>query len=283
MVATDPARPPSCSTCSAGTPIRTGALPARRHATCATVDPRRRPAAVLVARHDAVLFDGTLAENLRHRRRTDRRAWPAALGAPGGRRGRRHPAGRPGRPRSASAGGPCPAVSDNGSPWPVPWPPSRRCWCCTTRPPRSTRSPRTGSPLGFARHRAGRSTLLVTSSPALLARCDRVLLVADGAVTADGTHADLVADPALPRRRAVVTDAPRSTRGRGRPCCRSPPPARTCAVGDRAARRPSGPGWSGTVGTPDSPPASRSSSCPRCSAGSSTPSRSGRGSGRRST
>ncbi len=47
---------------------------------------------------------------------------------------------------------------------------------------------------GIATLRAGRTTVLVTSSPALLARCHRVLLVDDGAVVATGTHADLVAD-----------------------------------------------------------------------------------------
>ena len=47
---------------------------------------------------------------------------------------------------------------------------------------------------GVHRHRAGRTTVLVTSSPALLARCDRVLLVRGGAVAASGTHVSLVDD-----------------------------------------------------------------------------------------
>ncbi|GAA3241305.1 ABC transporter ATP-binding protein [Pseudonocardia petroleophila] len=54
---------------------------------------------------------------------------------------------------------------------------------------------------GLARLRAGRTTLLLTSSPALLARCRRVLLVEDGAVVAAGTHAELTGDP---RYRAAV-------------------------------------------------------------------------------
>ena len=54
---------------------------------------------------------------------------------------------------------------------------------------------------GLAALRAGRTTLLVTSSPALLAGCRRVLLVVDGEVAAQGTHAELVADP---RYRAAV-------------------------------------------------------------------------------
>lgn len=45
--------------------------------------------------------------------------------------------------------------------------------------------------------RAGRTTVLITTSPALLAITDRVIVVRDGAVHADGVHRDLVAtDPA---------------------------------------------------------------------------------------
>ncbi|MGQ0718120.1 MAG: ABC transporter ATP-binding protein [Pseudonocardiales bacterium] len=40
--------------------------------------------------------------------------------------------------------------------------------------------------------RAGRTTVLVTTSPALLAATDRVVLLLDGAVAAQGTHAGLV-------------------------------------------------------------------------------------------
>jgi putative ABC transport system ATP-binding protein len=43
---------------------------------------------------------------------------------------------------------------------------------------------------------SGRTTLIVTSSPALLATADRVVVVADGRVRAEGTHRDLVdSDP----------------------------------------------------------------------------------------
>ncbi|MXQ65124.1 ATP-binding cassette domain-containing protein [Actinomadura rayongensis] len=44
--------------------------------------------------------------------------------------------------------------------------------------------------------RADRTTVIIATSPALLAACDRVLLVRDGAVRAEGTHAELAADPA---------------------------------------------------------------------------------------
>ena len=55
---------------------------------------------------------------------------------------------------------------------------------------------------GLAAHRAGRSTLLVTTSPALLGQAGTVTFVVDGRVHARGTHAELMADDAY---RAVVT------------------------------------------------------------------------------
>ena len=46
---------------------------------------------------------------------------------------------------------------------------------------------------GIRNLRAGRrTTVVVTSSPALLAAADRVVLVADGRVRAEGTHRELV-------------------------------------------------------------------------------------------
>ena len=43
--------------------------------------------------------------------------------------------------------------------------------------------------------RDGRTTVLVTTSPALLAACDEVAVVAGGAVVARGPHDELAADP----------------------------------------------------------------------------------------
>ncbi|MEJ3748222.1 ABC transporter ATP-binding protein [Actinomycetes bacterium KLBMP 9797] len=45
---------------------------------------------------------------------------------------------------------------------------------------------------GIREARRGRTTIVVTTSPALLAAADRVVVVADGAVAAEGRHADLV-------------------------------------------------------------------------------------------
>jgi len=51
--------------------------------------------------------------------------------------------------------------------------------------------------------RAGRTTVLTTSSPLVLDRSDRVVLLQDGVVVAEGKHRDLLAND--PRYRAVVT------------------------------------------------------------------------------
>ncbi|GAA2610843.1 ABC transporter ATP-binding protein [Actinomadura fulvescens] len=45
---------------------------------------------------------------------------------------------------------------------------------------------------GLRKSRAGRTTIIVATSPALLAAADRVVYVADGGVVTEGTHADLV-------------------------------------------------------------------------------------------
>jgi ABC-type multidrug transport system fused ATPase/permease subunit len=55
----------------------------------------------------------------------------------------------------------------------------------------------------LAAARAGRATVVCTTSPLLLDRADRVALVAGGRVVAEGTHRDLLATE--PRYRAVVT------------------------------------------------------------------------------
>jgi ABC-type multidrug transport system fused ATPase/permease subunit len=51
--------------------------------------------------------------------------------------------------------------------------------------------------------RAGRTTVVTTSSPLVLDRCDRVALLRDGVVVAEGTHHELLTTE--PRYRAVVT------------------------------------------------------------------------------
>ncbi|QJY47285.1 ABC transporter transmembrane domain-containing protein [Pseudonocardia broussonetiae] len=140
---------------------------------------------LLVARHDAVLFEGTVRATIG----TD----PAALAAAGadevldalpggldaelGERGRTLSGGQRQRLALARALTADPPVLVLHDP--------------TTAVDAATED-RIAD--GLARLRAGRTTVVLTSSPALLARCHRVLLVADGAVVASGTHADLVDD-----------------------------------------------------------------------------------------
>jgi ABC-type bacteriocin/lantibiotic exporter with double-glycine peptidase domain len=45
-------------------------------------------------------------------------------------------------------------------------------------------------------HRAGRTTIVMTTSPLLLDAADRVVFVRDGQVAAEGTHRDLLTDNA---------------------------------------------------------------------------------------
>jgi ABC-type multidrug transport system fused ATPase/permease subunit len=52
-------------------------------------------------------------------------------------------------------------------------------------------------------HRAGRTTVVTTTSPLLLDRVDRVALLSEGRVVAVGTHRELLRD--VPEYRAVVT------------------------------------------------------------------------------
>jgi putative ABC transport system ATP-binding protein len=157
--------------------------------------------AVLVARHDATLFEGTLADNLVIDADVDEAALAPALAASAadevrdtlpdglateiGERGRTLSGGQRQRVALARALAAEPTVLVLHDP--------------TTAIDAATED---RIAAGLDRLRAGRSTLLVTSSPALLARCDRVLLVRDGAVTAEGAHASLVDDD--PAYRAAV-------------------------------------------------------------------------------
>jgi putative ABC transport system ATP-binding protein len=148
-----------------------------------TLDEARRT--VLVARHEAVLFEGTVADN------TGRD--PAALAAaaadevvdtlPDGldsevaERGRTLSGGQRQRialARALAAHAPVLVLHDP-----------------TTAVDAATEH---RIAAGVSALRTGRTTVLVASSPALLARCGRVLVVDGGVVVASGTHAELVAD-----------------------------------------------------------------------------------------
>ncbi len=106
-------------------------------------------------------------------------------------------------PWSPSGAGRSPAASGSGWCSPACWPPTRRCWCWSSRRRRSTRTPRRASRTGCVAHRAGRTTVVTTTSPLLLDRVDQVAFLRGGSVVAFGTHRDLLRD--VPDYRAVVT------------------------------------------------------------------------------
>jgi putative ABC transport system ATP-binding protein len=147
------------------------------------LDEARR--ALLVARHEATLFEGTVADN------TGRDPAPLAAAAADevvetlphgldsevGERGRTLSGGQRQRIGLARALAEHPPVLVLHDP--------------TTAVDAATEH---RIATGVSTLRAGRTTVVVASSPALLARCDRVLLVDRGAVVASGSHAELVAD-----------------------------------------------------------------------------------------
>ncbi|GAB3979869.1 ABC transporter ATP-binding protein [Plantactinospora veratri] len=155
-----------------------------------TLDPERLRAAILVAPHDADLFEGTLRENVDAATSagTDvRRALAAAdvdevaRTLPQGidtlltERGRSLSGGQRQRvalARALAAGPPVLVLHDP-----------------TTAVDAATEA---RIAVGLRELRQGRTTVLVTTSPALLAVTDRVVLLDDGAVRAEGSHSDLV-------------------------------------------------------------------------------------------
>ena len=78
---------------------------------------------------------------------------------------------------------------------------------------------------GLRAIRAGRTTVVFTSSPLLLDRADRVVFVEDGRAAAVGTHRELLRS--LPRYRAAVTREPDSAPGTTPGLAPDAPPDRT--------------------------------------------------------
>ncbi|GAA0517022.1 ABC transporter ATP-binding protein [Saccharopolyspora thermophila] len=152
------------------------------------LDPHELREAVLVAAHDAHLFAGTLLSNVDTRgtgdveralraAAADEVAWTLSRGADSliAERGQSLSGGQRQRVALARALAADPPVLVLHDP--------------TTAVDAVTES-RIAEQL--ADFRRGRTTVLVTTSPALLAATDRVVVVADGAVTAEGSHAALV-------------------------------------------------------------------------------------------
>ncbi|MGY6653260.1 ABC transporter ATP-binding protein [Amycolatopsis sp. TRM77291] len=156
-----------------------------------TVDPERVREVVLVAAHDADLFEGTLAENVHADGRSADEALAAsaadevAAALPDGtatavtERGRSLSGGQRQRvalARALAADAPVLVVHDP-----------------TTAVDTVTEAK---IATGLARLRRGRTTILVTTSPALLAAADRVVVLDGGRITGEGGHAELARDRA---------------------------------------------------------------------------------------
>ncbi|MFI6335703.1 ABC transporter ATP-binding protein [Streptomyces sp. NPDC050535] len=150
------------------------------------LDPAELRTVVLVAAHDAALFDGTLGDNIGATEGADgamaaasadevARTMPLGTAAEVGEGGRSLSGGQRQRvalARALNARRPVLVVHDP-----------------TTAVDAVTEA-RIAS--GVREFRQGRTTVLVTNSPALLAVTDRVVLLDAGQVTADGPHAELV-------------------------------------------------------------------------------------------
>ncbi|MFF0261800.1 ABC transporter ATP-binding protein [Streptomyces microflavus] len=158
--------------------------------------------ALLVAEHDAQLFDGTLLDNVTAAAPAGADPRPAmdaaavdevAATLPGGT------AGRIGERGSSLSGGQrqrvalARALAADRSVLVVHDP--------TTAVDAATEA---RIATGIRRARTGRTTVLVTSSPALLAATDRVVLIDGGTITAEAPHEDLVRDHPV-YRTAVLT------------------------------------------------------------------------------
>ncbi|MFF3094844.1 ABC transporter ATP-binding protein [Streptomyces cyaneofuscatus] len=158
--------------------------------------------ALLVAEHDAQLFDGTLLDNVTAAAPAGADPQPAmdaaavdevAATLPGGT------SGRIGERGSSLSGGQrqrvalARALAADRSVLVVHDP--------TTAVDAATEA---RIATGIRRARTGRTTVLVTSSPALLAATDRVVLIDGGTITADAPHEDLVRDHPV-YRTAVLT------------------------------------------------------------------------------
>lgn len=155
------------------------------------LDPDAVHAAILVAAHDAELFEGTVASNIAggssagaalvdeaiRTAGADEVAetLPDRLQSPIGEKGRTLSGGQRQRvalARALAAGPPVLVLHD------------------PTSAVDTVTEARIAS--GLRRMRAGRTTVVVTTSPTLLAACDRVVVVAGGKATLEGTHLELV-------------------------------------------------------------------------------------------
>ena len=174
--------------------IELGGLPLDAH------PPEVARAAVLVAAHDAHLFAGTLHENVLAGGPSARDLEPAMAAAQADQAADSLPAGRDteiGARGSSLSGGQRQRVALARAL--AADPPVLVLHDPTTAVDAVTEA---RIAAGLRDVRDGRATLVLTTSPALLAVADRVLLIEGGTVTARGTHDELMSEPGY---RATVT------------------------------------------------------------------------------
>ena len=197
-----------------------------------TLDSAR--AALLVARHDASLFEGTLADNIGPELAPDelvaalvasgadevRDTMPDGLDTEIGERGRTLSGGQRQRVALARALAADPDVLVLHDP--------------TTAIDAATED---RIATGLRRHRAGRSTLMITSSPALLARCDRVIMIDERrqsprrAGTRTWSRTPAIARRCCPDETAERPGPDHAAAGRHRRAAPGGPPPSCCAPG----------------------------------------------------
>ncbi|WP_410638748.1 ABC transporter ATP-binding protein [Amycolatopsis sp. lyj-346] len=189
VVATDPAAATDLLDCLGRAADPDGGSVSVDSVDLSTVDPSRVREVVLVAAHDADLFAGTVAENVATGPKTAEAMTAAAVdevvsALPGGvatavtERGRSLSGGQRQRvalARALAADAPVLVLHDP-----------------TTAVDTVTEA-RIAAAL--AELRRSRTTILVTTSPALLAATDRVVLLDDGRVAGEGSHAELAGRP----------------------------------------------------------------------------------------
>lgn len=189
VVATDPAAATDLLDCLGRAADPAGGSVSVDSVDLSTVDPSRVREVVLVAAHDADLFAGTVAENVTTGPKSAEAMTAAAVDEvastlPDGvatavtERGRSLSGGQRQRvalARALAADAPVLVLHDP-----------------TTAVDTVTEA---RIAAGLAELRRGRTTILVTTSPALLAATDRVVLLDDGRVAGEGSHAELAGRP----------------------------------------------------------------------------------------
>ena len=187
----------------------------------------RYGARILVADHDADLFAGPLREVVAGRTSPDDERVRRAIATAVAPRRRRAWTTRSSGPAATS-----PAGSGNGSGWPAAVHADPEMLLAAE--PTSAVDAHTEAAIAerLAAARAGRGTVVATTSPVLLDRADVVHYLVDGRVAATGTHRELLATE--PGYRALVT------RVFGDDCDERPPPDRRPAAGRPGRAAPAG-------------------------------------------